>query len=71
MLWGWAYCDWDHGSELLLGEQVFPVLVLPLELIVGTFNGSFLFLKLAYLFFQDFHLLALLHPAADGAFSVL
>jgi len=73
MLWGWAYCDWDwdHGLELLLCEQVFPVLVLALELVVGTLDGSFLLLKLAYFFFQDFHLLALLHSAADSAFSVL
>jgi len=55
----------------LFGEEVFPVLILTLKLVIGTLNGSLLLLKLADLLLEDFHLLSFLHSAPDSAFSVL
>ena len=45
---------------MLLGEEIFPVLVLALELFIGAFHGGFLLFKLADLLFKHFHLVALL-----------
>ena len=56
---------------MLLGEEIFPVLVLALELFIGTFHGGFLLLKLANLLFKHLHLVALLEPTADGTLAVL
>jgi len=57
--------------ELLFGEKLFPVLVLPLELFIGGLNCRFLPGKLPYLFFEDVHLLSFLHAASHGTFPVL
>ena len=56
---------------MLLGEEIFPVLVLALELFIGAFYGGFLLLQLAHLLFEYLHLVALLKPAANGTLAVL
>ena len=55
----------------MLGEEIFPVLVLALELFIGAFYGSFLLFQLAHLLFEYLHLVALLKPAANGTLAVL
>lgn len=63
--------DWRGSLQLLLREQILPVLILALELIVGTFNGSLLFLQLANLLLEHLHLVSFLQSAAYCALTVL
>lgn len=55
----------------MLREEVLPVLVLTLKLVVSTLNGGFLALKLSDLLLKFLHLLSLLHTTTDSRFSVL
>ena len=71
LLLGSHNTDRDDTLELLFGKQVFPVLVLALELVISALNGSLLLLKLPDFFLKDFHFLSLLHPASDSTFPVL
>ena len=61
LLLGSHNTDRDDTLELLFGKQVFPVLVLALELVISALNGSLLLLKLPDFFLKDFHFLSLLH----------
>lgn len=60
----------DH-LELLFSEEVFPVLVLSLKLLVGTLNCGLLLVEFSDLFLKDVDLLLLLLAAPHGTLPVL
>jgi hypothetical protein len=55
----------------LLGEEVLPVFVLTLKLVIGTLLGSLLLFKLSDLGLEDLDFLLLLSSASDGALAIL
>jgi len=65
------HLDGYDALELLLGEQILPVLVLSLQLFVCALDSSLGFLKLADLLLKHFHFLTFFHSAAHRALPVL
>lgn len=75
-IWWWLrssghYLDRNYVLQLLLAEQILPVLVLALELLVGTLDSSFLLLEFMDFFFKYLHLVAFLYSTPHRAFSIL
>ena len=61
----------DHTLQLLLGEEVFPVLILALELFVSAINSGLFLLQSTNLFLENLNFLPLLHATSDSTFTVL
>lgn len=55
----------------MLGEEIFPVLILALQFVIGALLGSFLLFELSDLGFEDLDLLLFLGSAPHGALAVL